>query len=56
LTVTAGYAIPGKKGYGQLLEGWKLNTIVTVQTAQPWLVLDSKSGGKRFQHGRKRVR
>jgi hypothetical protein len=41
LTVTAGYAIPGKKGYGQLLEGWKLNTIVTVQTAQPWLVLDA---------------
>src|SRR3984893_14620596 len=41
LTVTAGYAIPGKKGYGQLLEGWKLNTIVTVQTAQPWLVFDT---------------
>jgi len=43
LTVTAGYAIPGKKGYGQLLEGWKLNTIVTVQTAQPWLALDMTS-------------
>ncbi len=40
LTVTAGYAIPGKKGYGQLLKGWKLNTIVTFQTAQPWLALD----------------
>ena len=48
LTVTAGYAIPGKKGYGQLLEGWKLNTIVTVQTAQPWLALDNKSGGFDF--------
>jgi hypothetical protein len=43
LTVTAGYAIPGKKGYVQLLEGWKLNTIVTVQTAQPWLALDATS-------------
>jgi hypothetical protein len=51
LTVTAGYAIPGKKGYGQLLEGWKLNTIVTVQTAQPWLVLDNKSGGFDFSTG-----
>src|SRR5882672_3883754 len=51
LTVTAGYAIPGKKGYGQLLEGWKLNTIVTAQTAQPWLVLDSKSGGNDFSTG-----
>jgi carboxypeptidase family protein len=40
LTVTASYAIPAKKGYAQLLEGWKLNTIVTVQTAQPWLVFD----------------
>jgi hypothetical protein len=43
LTVTAGYAIPGKKGYGQLLEGWKLNTIVTVEGAQPWLVFDGSS-------------
>jgi hypothetical protein len=51
LTVTAGYAVPGKKGYGQLLEGWKLNTIVTVQTAQPWLALDSKSGGNDFSTG-----
>jgi hypothetical protein len=43
LTVTAGYAIPGKKGYGQLLEGWKLNTIVTLQGSQPWLALDMTS-------------
>jgi hypothetical protein len=43
LTVTAGYAIPGKKGYGQMLEGWKLNTIVTVEGAQPWLVFDGSS-------------
>jgi hypothetical protein len=52
LTVTAGYAIPGKKGYGQLLEGWKLNTIVTVQSPQPWLVFDGKNdfstGGSGF--------
>ena len=41
LTVTASYEIPGIKGYGQLLEGWKLNTIVTVQTSQPWLMFDT---------------
>jgi Carboxypeptidase regulatory-like domain len=41
LTITASYEIPGKKGYGQLLEGWKLNTIVTVQTSQPWLMFDT---------------
>jgi hypothetical protein len=40
LTVTASYEIPGRKGYAQLLEGWKLNTIVTVQSSQPWLVFD----------------
>jgi hypothetical protein len=43
LTVTAGYAIPGKKGYGQALEGWKVNTIVTVEGSQPWLVFDGSS-------------
>jgi hypothetical protein len=43
LTVTAGYAIPGKKGYGQVLEGWKVNTIVTVEGSQPWLVFDGSS-------------
>jgi hypothetical protein len=49
LTVTASYELPGKKGFGQLLEGWKLNTIVTVQTSQPWLMFDThddiSSGG-----------
>ncbi len=43
LTVTAGYAVPGKKGFGQALEGWKLNTIVTVEGSQPWLVFDGSS-------------
>jgi len=42
-TLTAGYAIPGKKGFGQLLEGWKLNSILTLQTGQPWLVDDTQS-------------
>jgi hypothetical protein len=41
LTVTASYESPGKKGSRQLLEGWKLNTIVTVQTSQPWLMFDT---------------
>jgi hypothetical protein len=37
---TTSYDIPGKKGYGQLLEGWKLNAIITIQSAQPWNVDD----------------
>jgi hypothetical protein len=40
LTATATYNIPGIKGFGQLLEGWQLNTIVTFATAQPWQTYD----------------
>jgi hypothetical protein len=35
------YAIPGKKSVAQLLEGWQLNSIVTLQTGQPWNVVDT---------------
>lgn len=41
LTITATYNIPGIKGFGQLLEGWQINTIVTYATAQPWQTFDS---------------
>jgi hypothetical protein len=40
-TFSAGYDIPGKKGFGQLLEGWKINTIVTLQSGMPWNVFDT---------------
>jgi carboxypeptidase family protein/TonB-dependent receptor-like protein len=42
-TLTGTYALPGKKGFGQLLEGWKLNSIVTIASAQPWNVFDPKN-------------
>ncbi len=42
-TFTTGYEIPGKKGFGQLLEGWKINSIVSVQSAQPWNIADSSN-------------
>jgi len=41
LTATATYNIPGVKGFGQLLEGWQINTIVTFATAQPWQTFDN---------------
>jgi hypothetical protein len=41
LTVTGSYDIPGKNGFGQLLQGWKLNTILNIQTAQPWNMDDT---------------
>ena len=40
VTFTATYDIPGIKGFGQLLEGWELNTIVNFATPQPWTSWD----------------
>jgi hypothetical protein len=40
LTVSLTYAIPGKKGFGQALEGWEINSIITVQSAQYWGPID----------------
>src|SRR6202035_5879199 len=40
LTLSTTYAIPGKKGLGQLLEGWELNSVLTLQSGLPWGVQD----------------
>jgi len=40
-TLTATYNIPGVNGFGQILKGWELNTIVSLQTPQPWTISDS---------------
>jgi hypothetical protein len=40
-TLSLTYAIPGKQSPGQILQGWQVNSIVTVQTGQPWNVVDS---------------
>ena len=34
------YALPGIKTPGQILQGWQVNSIVTLQTATPWAVQD----------------
>jgi hypothetical protein len=39
-TFSLTYAIPGKKGYGQTLEGWELNSIITLQSPQHWGPMD----------------
>jgi hypothetical protein len=39
-TLSLTYAIPGRKGYAQMLEGWELNSIVTLQSSQPWGPID----------------
>jgi Carboxypeptidase regulatory-like domain len=39
-TVTTTYALPGRKSPGQLLQGWQLNSVVTIQTGAPWTAQD----------------
>jgi carboxypeptidase family protein/TonB-dependent receptor-like protein len=42
-TLTAGYEIPGKNGFAQLLKGWKLNAAMNIESGQPWLVDDTNN-------------
>jgi hypothetical protein len=50
-TLSVTYAIPGRRAPAQLLQGWELNSIVTVQTGQPWYgndLADNISGTSEF--------
>src|SRR5580698_9082725 len=40
LTLSLTYAIPGRPGYAQALEGWELNSIITLQSPQFWGPID----------------
>jgi hypothetical protein len=40
LTLSLTYAIPGKQGHAQMLEGWEINTITTIESSQPWGPID----------------
>ena len=40
LTLSLTYAIPGRKGYGQMLEGWEINSITTLESPQYWGPID----------------
>jgi hypothetical protein len=39
-TLSLTYMIPGKKSFAQLLEGWQVTSIVTLNSSQPWGVMD----------------
>ncbi len=41
-TLTTTYAIPGRKSPGQMLEGWQINSLVTLESGQPWTVDDTQ--------------
>jgi hypothetical protein len=40
-TLSVNYLFPGRKGLGQMLEGWQINSIVSLNGAQPWGVMDA---------------
>jgi hypothetical protein len=40
-TASLTYNLPGRRGFGQLLEGWSLNSIVTLESGQPWGPIDA---------------
>jgi hypothetical protein len=40
LTLSTTYQLPGRKGAAQMLEGWSLNSVVTLQSGMPWGVND----------------
>ena len=42
-TFSPTYKIPGKKAPGQMLEGWAISSIVTLQGGQPWWPVDESS-------------
>jgi carboxypeptidase family protein/TonB-dependent receptor-like protein len=42
-TLAVNYKIPGRESFAQLLEGWELNSIVTLNTAQPWGPMDTST-------------
>jgi hypothetical protein len=40
-TLSGTYSLPGRDGYAQMLKGWQLTSIITLQSGQPWTVLDT---------------
>lgn len=44
-TFSMTYDIPGREGYAQMLRGWQITSIVTLQGGLPWNVVDGYSSG-----------
>lgn len=42
-TLSATYSFPNIKSKGQLLEGWQVNSILTLQSGQPWQSFDTSN-------------
>jgi hypothetical protein len=44
-TFSTSYDLPNVKSWGQMLEGWQINSIVTLQGGAPWNVVDGFING-----------
>ena len=44
-TLALTYEVPSRKGYGHLLEGWQVNSILTIQGGLPWNLIDGNING-----------
>jgi hypothetical protein len=44
-TFSMTYDIPGREGFGQMLKGWQITSIVSLQSGLPWNVVDGYSNG-----------
>ena len=40
-TLSLTYALPSRKSFAQMLEGWQINSIVSLYSAQPWGPIDT---------------
>jgi len=44
-TLALSYELPGRKSFAQMLEGWQVNSIITMQSGLPWSVIDGFANG-----------
>jgi hypothetical protein len=39
-TISVTYALPGRNGFGQILQGWSINSVAIIQSGLPWSISD----------------
>jgi len=40
-TISGTYALPGRSGFGQALQGWSINAVALIQSGLPWGIADT---------------
>jgi hypothetical protein len=42
-TISGTYTLPGRSGFGQLLQGWSINAVAILQSGLPWGISDAST-------------